>query len=175
MGQFLLPQGDRGEGSCSGLSEGFVHKAKLDWLRITLYRALILYRAERDPLEGYTSRSAVTARPIELRLPAVDELLIKGIRRDGSTFRPSDWAERLCGVAALLHSDAVAPSRAHPAARPCFEHSPHARPAIICGALCVIVDLCLRDLEPRAWDFVTGFARDNDLITLEVQSSCRGG
>jgi hypothetical protein len=39
----------------------------------------------------------------------------------------------------------------------------------------VIVDLCLRDLEPRAWDFVTGFARDNDLITLEVQSSCRGG
>jgi hypothetical protein len=39
----------------------------------------------------------------------------------------------------------------------------------------VIVDLCLCDLEPRAWDFVTGFARDNDLITLEVQSGCRGG
>jgi hypothetical protein len=119
MGQFLLPQGgDGGEGNCNDPSEGFVHKAKFDWLCITLYRAIVLYRAERDPLEGYTSRSAVPARPIELRLPAVDELLIKGIRRDGSTFRPSDWAERLCGVAALLHSDAVAPSRAHYAARP---------------------------------------------------------
>lgn len=170
MGQFFLPQGDDGcEGSCNGPSEGFVHKAKFDWLRFTLYRA------ERDPLVGYISRSLVSARPVELRLPAVDELLIKGIRRDGSTFRPSDWAERLCGVAAILHSDAAAPSRAHHAARPCFEHSPHARPAIICGVLCVIVDLCLCDLEPRAWDFVTGFARDNDLITLEVQSSCRGG
>lgn len=170
MGQFLLPQGDDGcEGSCNGPSEGFAHKAKLDWLCITLYRA------ECDPPLGHISRSVVSARPIELRLPAVDELLIKGIRRDGSIFRPSDWAERLCGVAALLHSDAVAPSRAHYAARPSFEHSPHARPAIICGVLCVIVDLCLCDLEPRAWDFVTGFARDNDLITLEVQSSCRGG
>jgi Protein of unknown function (DUF3579) len=170
MGQFLLPQGDDGcEGTCNGPSEGFAHKAKFNWLRTTLYRA------KCDPPLGHTSRSAVPAKPIELRLPAVDELLIKGIRRDGSTFRPSDWAERLCGVAALLHSDAVGPSRAHHAARPCFEHSPHARPAIICGVLCVIVDLCLCDLEPRAWDFVTGFARDNDLITLEVQSSCRGG
>lgn len=156
IGQLLLPQ-------------GLVHEAKFDWLCVTLYRA------ERDPPLGYISRSAVPARPIELRLPAVDELLIKGIRRDGSTFRPSDWAERVCGVAALLHSDAVAPSRPHYAARPYFEHSPHARPAIICGVLCVIVDLCLRDLEPHAWDFVTGFARDNNLITLEVPSSCREG
>ena len=105
---------------------------------------------------------------------AVNELLIKGIRQDGSTFRPSDWAERLCGVAAILHSDAMLSSRAHYNARPNFVHSPHARPAIICGVLCVIVDQCLCDLEPRVWSFVTCFARDNDLITLEVLSSCRG-
>ncbi len=98
---------------------------------------------------------------------SINELLIKGIRYDGSTFRPSDWAERLCGVAALLHSDAIAPTRAHHAARPCFHCSPHVRPAIICGVFCVIVDLRLRDLEKQVWDFVTGFARDNDLIMLE--------
>jgi hypothetical protein len=106
---------------------------------------------------------------------AVNELLIKGIRRDGSTFRPSDWAERLCGVAAILHSDAMVSSRVHYNARPNFVHSPHARPAFICGVLCVIIDECLCDLEPRAWDFVTCFARDNDLITLRVLSSCREG
>ena len=105
----------------------------------------------------------------------INELLIKGIRKNGSIFRPSDWAERLCGVAALLHSDAMLSSRAHYAARPNFVHSPHARPGIICGVLCVIVDLSLCDLEPHAWDYVIGFARDNDLVMIEVLSSCRGG
>ena len=111
--------------------------------------------------------------PSVLVAPAVDELLIKGMRRDGSTFRPSDWAERLCGVANILHSDAVAPSRAHHNARPNFVHSDHARPAIVCGVLCVIVGLCLCDLEPRVWEFVTSFARDNDLVTRKVLSNRR--
>lgn len=111
--------------------------------------------------------------PRLLVAPAVDELLIKGMRRDGSTFRPSDWAERLCGVASILHSDALTPSRAHHNARPSFVHSDHARPAIVCGVLCVIVGLCLFDLEPRVWDFVTSFARDNDLVTRKVLSSNR--
>jgi hypothetical protein len=31
----------------------------------------------------------------------------------------------------------------------------------------VIVDLRLRELEKRVWDFVTGFAHDNNLIMLE--------
>lgn len=105
--------------------------------------------------------------------PAVDELLIKGMRRDGSTFRPSDWAERLCGVASILHSDAEALSRAHHNARPNFVHSDQARPAIVRGVLCVIVGLCLCDLEPLVWDFVTSFARDNDLVTRKVLSSRR--
>ena len=118
---------------------------------------------------------ALSLRPSLHNRLDVDELLIKGIRRDGSTFRPSDWAERLCGVAAILHSDAIAPSREHFAARPCFDCSLLVRPAVICGVLCVIVDLCLRTIEPCAWDFVSGFARDNDLVTLEVPSSCRGG
>ncbi len=52
---------------------------------------------------------ALSLRPSSHHCLDVNELLIKGIRRDGSTFRPSDWAERLCGVAAILHSDAIAP------------------------------------------------------------------
>ena len=121
------------------------------------------YSVGYDPSGGRTNRPAMLAKPIE----PIKELLIKGIRYDGSTFRPSDWAERLCGVAALLDSDATAPIRAHRAARPGFHCSSHVRPAIISGVICVIVDLRLRDLEKRVWDFVTGFARDNDLIMLE--------
>ena len=121
------------------------------------------YSVGYDPPGGRTNRPAMLAKPIE----PIKELLIKGIRYDGSTFRPSDWAERLCGVAALLDSDATAPIRAHYAARPGFHCSSHMRPAIICGVICVIVDLRLRDLEKRAWDFVTGFAHDNNLIMLE--------
>ncbi|SFU65423.1 DUF3579 domain-containing protein [Nitrosospira multiformis] len=121
------------------------------------------YGGGYDPPVGRKSRPAILARPIE----PIKELLIKGIRHDGSTFRPSDWAERLCGVAALLDSDAIVPIRAHQAARPGFYCSSHVRPAIISGVICVIVDLRLRDLEKRVWDFVTGFAHDNNLIMLE--------
>jgi hypothetical protein len=32
----------------------------------------------------------------------------------------------------------------------------------------VIVNEALRDIEPMAWDFVTNFARDNDLQMGEV-------
>lgn len=133
------------------------------WLRQMLSIRDVAIRAAEVP----------SPYPPLLVAPAADELLIKGMRRDGSTFRPSDWAERLCGVANILHSDAVAPSRAHHNARPNFVHSDHARPAIVCGVLCVIVGLCLCDLEPRVWDFVTSFARDNDLVTRKVLSSRR--
>ncbi|SEM78501.1 Protein of unknown function [Nitrosospira multiformis] len=101
------------------------------------------YWAGYDPPVARTNCSAILVRSIE----PVKELLIKGIRYDGSTFRPSDWAERLCGVAALLDSGAPAPIRAHHAARPGFHCSSHMRPAIICGVICVIVDLRLRELR----------------------------
>ena len=53
-------------------------------------------------------------------------------------------------------------------ARPYLGYSPYVRPALIAGVHSVIVDARLRELEPRAWDFVIGFARDNDLVTLDV-------
>ena len=49
---------------------------------------------------------------------------------------------------------------------PVFGYSPYAQPTMIAGVRFVIVDPRLRDLEPRAWDFVIGFATDNDLVTM---------
>lgn len=102
------------------------------------------------------------------RQPSVNRLLIRGICRNGKTFRPSDWAERLCGAAVVFLPDTALPSGAQSAARPYHGYSAYVRPAFIDGARCVIIDARLRDLEPRAWDYVTGFAHDNDLVTLDL-------
>lgn len=90
------------------------------------------------------------------------ELIIKGVTSSGATFRPSDWAERLCGVLAAYQPDPVVRRG------PVLGYSPYVQPTLIGGVRAVVVDARLRDLEPRAWDFVTGFARDNDLVTMDA-------
>ena len=90
------------------------------------------------------------------------ELIIKGVTRNGDPFRPSDWAERLCGVLAAYRPGHVATRG------PVFGYSPYVQPTMIGGIRSVIVDPRLYDLEPRAWDFVTGFAQDNDLVTMHA-------
>ena len=88
------------------------------------------------------------------------ELIIKGVTRGGAPFRPSDWAERLCGVLAAYRPGYVATRG------PVLGYSPYVQPTMVAGVRSVIVDPRLRDLEPRAWDFVIGFAKDNDLVTI---------
>ncbi len=90
------------------------------------------------------------------------ELIIKGVTHSGAVFRPSDWSERLCGVLAAYRPGHVATRG------PVLGYSPYAQPIMIGGVRSVVVDSRLRDLEPRAWDFVTGFARDNDLVTMDA-------
>ena len=90
-------------------------------------------------------------------------LIIKGVTRSGGTFRPGDWAERLCGVLAIYRPGMVA------GRGPVYGYSPYAQPTFLAGIRCVVVDERLHDLEPRAWDFVVGFARDNELVTLDAE------
>lgn len=88
------------------------------------------------------------------------EVFILGITRDGRTFRPSDWAERLAGVMSSFR-----PGGAQPGSH--LNYSPWCIPTVIDGIKCVIVNRELRDYEPMAWDFVMNFAKDNDLKTSE--------
>ena len=90
------------------------------------------------------------------------ELIIKGVTVRGDTFRPSDWAERLCGVLAAYRPGYVATHG------PVLGYSPYVQPTMIGGVRAVVVDPRLHGLEPRAWDFVVGFARDNELVTLDA-------
>lgn len=131
---------------------------KWDAWAAPLYLLARLYLIVRSDLEQW--RAA--------RQPSVNRLLIKGVCRNGKTFRPSDWAERLCGAAVVFFPGATSLSGARSTARPYHGYAAYVRPAIISGVYCVIIDARLRDLEPRAWDYVTSFARDNDLTMLDA-------
>ena len=86
----------------------------------------------------------------------VKEVFIQGITRQGKTFRPSDWADRLCGVMSQFRPGGPQPG-SH------LTYSPWCVPTVIDGVKCVVVNAELRDAEPMAWDFALNFARDNDL------------
>ncbi|HXF47262.1 MAG TPA: DUF3579 domain-containing protein [Burkholderiaceae bacterium] len=92
------------------------------------------------------------------------KLLIRGVTIHGRAFRPSDWAERLCGVLACYRPGGV------PAGCAPIGYSPYARPVTIDGTRYVVVDERLREIEPRAWDFVLNFARDNELPVFDASA-----
>jgi Protein of unknown function (DUF3579) len=92
------------------------------------------------------------------------QFIIHGITKDGRVFRPSDWAERLAGAMSSFRPDAG--GRAGIGAF--IGYSPYCVPTTVGQVKAVIVSEALRDIEPMAWDFVTNFARDNELQMGEV-------
>lgn len=93
------------------------------------------------------------------------EYFIHGVTSDGRAFRPSDWAERLCGVLSCYRPGGIATGR-----DAYIGYSPYVRPILVSGVRCVVVDERLRELERMAFDFVMNFARDNDLPVYEACS-----
>ena len=91
------------------------------------------------------------------------QLLIQGVTRDGRTFRPSDWAERLAGVMSSFRPGGAAPG-SH------LSYSPWCIPRVIDGVKTVVVHSDLRGHEPMAWDFVMNFAKDNDLVVKDAET-----
>ena len=78
--------------------------------------------------------------------------IIVGLTKQGKKFRPSDWAERLCGVMSAFGADHR------------MTYSPYVRPGgSLKGAKTVLVDARLYDIEPLAYKFMVNFANDNDL------------
>jgi hypothetical protein len=87
------------------------------------------------------------------------EFVIRGVTVAGSPFRPSDWAERLCGVMSVFGSDQR------------MAYSPYVQPITTGGVKCVVVDVALKEIEPMAYSFLLNFARDNE---LEVRPGRKG-
>ena len=95
--------------------------------------------------------------------PKPRQFYIHGITKDGRTFRPSDWAERLAGAMSSFR-----PGGVQGASGPVLGYSPYCVPRMIGDRKCVLVNEALRDIEPMAWDFVMNFARDNELQVEEA-------
>jgi hypothetical protein len=89
------------------------------------------------------------------------QFFIQGITADGKTFRPSDWADRLCGVMSPFRPGG-ATLDSH------LSYSPYVLPTLIGDVRCVVVDERLKTLEPKAWDFLVNFAKDNGLPMTEA-------
>ncbi len=91
------------------------------------------------------------------------EVFIQGVTLDGSTFRPSDWAERLAGAMSSFR-----PGGGRGGIGAYIGYSPWCVPRVINEIKCVIVNEQLREIEPMAWDFVMNFARDNHLQVIDA-------
>ena len=79
------------------------------------------------------------------------EIVILGTTLEGRQFRPSDWAERLCGMMSVFGEDRH------------LSYSPYLKPMMSSGVRCVVVDRELEQIDPAAYSFLLGFARDNEL------------
>ncbi len=88
------------------------------------------------------------------------ELFIQGVTVAGEKFRPSDWAERLCGVMSRFGPGANGPNAK-------LKYSRYVRPVLLGGHKCVVMDERLHDIEPIAFEFVMRFASDNNLVVTQ--------
>ena len=79
------------------------------------------------------------------------EFVIQGLTGEGKPFRPSDWAERLCGVMSAFGGDRR------------MAYSPYVHPITANGVKCVVVDIRLESIEPMAYRFLISFATENEL------------
>ena len=91
-----------------------------------------------------------------------EEFFILGLTSDGKQFRPSDWAERLCGVMSCFRPEGTGGPNAH------LGYSPYVRPTMLNGVKAVVVNNDIKNIEPLAYHFVRNFAKDNDLQIVEA-------
>jgi len=84
-----------------------------------------------------------------------ERLVIQGVTVRGQAFRPRDWAERLCGCVAT-----VGPDRRQ-------QFSPYVYISFLYGVKSLVVESRLWESNPKNYDFLLSFARDNNLRMIE--------
>jgi len=102
------------------------------------------------------------ADPNQKQPSVAREFFIQGITAEGRQFRPSDWAERLCGVMSCFRPEGSGGPQAH------LKYSPYVRPTLLNGVKSVVVNEALREVEPLAYHFVLDFAKDNKLQIIDA-------
>ncbi len=85
-----------------------------------------------------------------------NDAVIWGVNGAGRAFRPSDWAERLAGLTSAFGLERR------------LAYSPLVRPMTIGGVKAIVIGATLAELEPRLYQFLLHFARDNELVVAFV-------
>lgn len=83
-----------------------------------------------------------------------DEIIIHGTTSKGKVFRPSDWAERLCGILSSFNKD----NR--------LSYHEWVQPVVMDKIRCVAIVPKLQEINPSMFRFLMDFAADNDLRVL---------
>ena len=86
------------------------------------------------------------------------EIVIHGTTSKGKTFRPSDWAERLCGILSSFDKG----NR--------LAYHQWVRPMLVDKVRCVAVDKKLEEINPAMFRFLMDFAADNDLRVMDCKA-----
>lgn len=87
--------------------------------------------------------------------PPSEKILITGLTREGKTFRPSDWAERMSGKLATFQNRRI-------------KYSPLLQPSTSKeGYKCVMLDPELKKTNPELYDSILQFAQMNNLQICE--------
>lgn len=87
--------------------------------------------------------------------------LILGVTTTGRPFRPSDWAERLCGALASYDNTGR------------WVYSDHAQPVIHQGQIGIRVEKVLHKINPAAYRFMMQFASNYQLKILPEEEVVR--
>ena len=85
----------------------------------------------------------------------VKEVIIEGLTRNGKTFRPSDWVDRMCSTYASFGADKK------------IRYSPYLKPRVVNGVRCLAVDLKLKEVNPEGYLQLMHFAEENQLNVLD--------
>lgn len=85
-----------------------------------------------------------------------NDIIIHGTTSNGKIFRPSDWAERLCGILSSFNKD-------HRLA-----YHEWVRPILIDKVRSVAIDAKLEEINPSMFRFLMDFAADNDLRVMNA-------
>ncbi|WP_237248320.1 DUF3579 domain-containing protein [Sideroxyarcus emersonii] len=85
------------------------------------------------------------------RSPDLAEFVIQGITKDGTSFRPSNWGERLSDMLSTTGHDGR------------ILYSSYLRPMVIQGIPSVVVRFSLETADPHAFELVRQFVVTNQL------------
>jgi hypothetical protein len=80
-----------------------------------------------------------------------NEVIIEGLTRAGTPFRPSDWVDRMCSTYASFGADRK------------LRYSPYLKPRVVDGIRCLAVDLELRNVNLEGYNQLMHFAEENQL------------